>query len=610
MTVECESARRWLASSSVGQTDQRPEDCAPHAAHIAKCPPCKALLRRYGAFIADCQVAYSYEPDVEAEARFLSSVEKLATYAAEYAPLVHALRQKLDHRPSESAEVTFLENARRQRDSTRTPVAREPTRFWKPALVVAAAAVLVVAVWQSWSGAPEPDASRTPLSAEHRQEAITVASYSGRVLVDDEPLTVEKSSLARTGTTIQTGPASHVELRDSSAAWLSVGAESSVAIVAWRSRSARFLLRSGTVHAKVMHRESDELFEIRTPNARITVVGTEFSVAHNATDGTTVNAASGTVRVEREDGSLAGFVSAGATLRVATEVAVTKPIVPPEKPAVIVAPTGPKARQSTRRSKPRAVAHHKKERKREEAPPPTLDEAASPRSDTATARTTPLRRARTLLAEGEVDRAIALLLKIPASDWRRDALLGDAYQLAGQYRAAQKAYRDSVTKTTQPPASILADLATLQETRLNNAREAAKTWRRYLDAHPDGGDAARAHLGVARAALNAGHDKASERHFQTILDQFPRASESTAALALLGGHLLKGERWSEAEALFVRPYAKTVDAETSLVGLIRVRIAQGDQDAAASLLSRYWQRFPKGLRHHEVKRLERAISNP
>ena len=597
----CDSARRWLASSGVGQTDQVAEDSAAFAAHVAKCAECTALLRRYEAFTTDCRVACSHELDAEAEARFLSAAEGLTAHTTDYPSIVEALREKLDHKPSEVAEPAFLDAARRQRHAETSGPGR-PRRAWKPLVAVAsaAAAVLAVVVWNHSTSGPGPGMSGPRFPTEPEQQTVAVASHSGRVLVDDEPLAGDQGAIARAGTTISTGEASHVEIHDGSDAWITVDSESNVEIVEWRPQAARLLLRLGTVRAKVTHRESDELFEIATPSARVTVVGTEFSVTHTALGSTTVNATSGTVRVERKDGSLAGFVSAGATLRVDAEVAVTEP---PTTSVVARAPQSP-----SRNEPPADVDSTIPEG--EEEPPSSPDEGAKPGDETATRAATPLQRARSLLAEGEVDKAITLLLDMPAADWRRDALLGDAYQLAGQYRAAEKAYRDCLTKVAQPPASILADLASLQETRLKNSKEAARTWRRYLDEYPDGGDAARAHLTAGRAALGAGEDRAAKEHFRIILDRFPRARESTAALALLGGHLLKQERWSEAEALFVRPYAKSIDAETSLVGLIRVRIAQGDQEAAASLISGYWQKFPTGLRRDEVKRLEHALGSP
>jgi hypothetical protein len=48
-------------------------------------------------------------------------------------------------------------------------------------------------------------------------------------------------------------------------------------------------------------------------------------------------------------------------------------------------------------------------------------------------------------------------------------------------------------------------------------------------------------------------------------------------------------------------------SELSMVGLIRVRIAQGKVGAARSLISQYRKSFPKGSRKQEVRRLEAAI---
>ena len=122
------------------------------------------------------------------------------------------------------------------------------------------------------------------------------------------------------------------------------------------------------------------------------------------------------------------------------------------------------------------------------------------------------------------------------------------------------------------PASLMADLARLQMRYGERESVARTTWRQYLQNHPQGVDA---HL----------------------------------ALSVLGKHLLSEERWDEAESLF-RPYAKSevdLEKETALVGLIRVRLAQGSVKAGIRLLERYQKAFKHGQRRHEVLRLEKLL---
>lgn len=48
-------------------------------------------------------------------------------------------------------------------------------------------------------------------------------------------------------------------------------------------------------------------------------------------------------------------------------------------------------------------------------------------------------------------------------------------------------------------------------------------------------------------------------------------------------------------------------AETAWVGLIRIRIAQGQEASGLQLIESYEQKFPQGLRHEEIKRLKSAL---
>ena len=63
------------------------------------------------------------------------------------------------------------------------------------------------------------------------------------------------------------------------------------------------------------------------------------------------------------------------------------------------------------------------------------------------------------------------------------------------------------------------------------------------------------------------------------------------------------------EKLFA-PYAeseKSRKAEVALVGLTRIRIAQGRARLVSDLIAEYRKRFPDGIRRHEVSRLEAAL---
>jgi len=203
---------------------------------------------------------------------------------------------------------------------------------------------------------------------------------------------------------------------------------------------------------------------------------------------------------------------------------------------------------------------------------------------------------------------VALLEQIPPGDWRRDALLGDAYQLLGAYVQAGQAYEASLSRTEQIPQPLLVDLATLQETHLKDRKAANQTWAVYVKTHPKGYAAPRAHLALGLAAHEAGRWDTAQVHFWTVLGQFGDAPQSGVALSMLGGRLLKERRWSDAETFFEQYNGgQGVKAEAAVVGLVRVYIAQGQAEAAMMLIAEYEERFPRGTRQREVQRLQEAL---
>jgi len=583
-------------------------------AHVAGCAACKELLSRYEAFSALCQKTCAHEPNAGAEQRFLS-MAATADSSAQYSALVNVAARELDHGTSPSAEAAFLEAACAQQAGPGAGDARASR--WKPALALAVAAGLVLAVgipiWQAlWPAAhdavPTAASIPSPGSADRKttREPVTIVSHRGAVSLDGELLGAGPST-ARAGAEIITGPVSRARLRAPSSA-ATVDSGTRVRIAVWSRQRTALLLRRGTIHLRVGRRGAGELFEVRTPNARITVVGTEFSVTHTARGSTIVRGRSGKVRVERSDGSFAGHVTAGTSIRVHGAAAPPRASAPVS--AVVTRTPGGRRRavipEAPVQVRPLARPAHPLY----DAGAPTAPaEPGKPAPPPPAARPS-LRQARTLLGRGEDQKAIVLLLAMAPGDWRRDALLGDAYQLCGKYRLAQDAYRAGLTRTVPPPAPLLADLAILLQTRLGNPASAARTWKRYLRHHAAGPAAARAHLSLARVALSTGRNKTAERHLRAILKSFPRHSQATAAVTLLGASLLRQRRWSRADALFSTHAraGKGQKAEASLVGLIRVRIGQGRPKAARLLIVQYHRRFPRGSRKHEVKRLEDVLA--
>jgi len=601
MDTRCESARRWLASLSVLPSGFVLDEASPHAAHVAACPECRALLQRYEAFTSDCRTLFEQIPSDGAEERWVSAARSLHDGDVPVPSVADEARRLLTHLTAEDAEETFIVAARRQQAT--------PSRAWIPAVAwkslaaAVAVAVLVLGLWIPIRTIPEG-------TTEGDARVISIVSHSGRVLVNDEPVEVTSMGLPGVGTTIVTGEESRLRFGEEKNAVLSVEPRTEMVIADWSIEVTRIRLRRGMVRARVGLRVPGATFDVLTRSARIVVVGTEFTVRCTPEGETVVRGISGRVRVERVDGTTVGLVTAGETIRVESAVAsapgptrqpvLATPIPSRARPLVKVEPNvDGKTARTKKKTEKRTLLVTRQPVKAMTPPPPGAqpDPGAS------------LAGARALLVGGQVDRAIGTLLETDASDWRRDALLGDAYQIGGRYGEAVQAYCNALDRAADPVPALLADLATLQESQPGDAGAAANTWRRYLETAPNGLDAPRALLYLGRAALREGQVEEAGRHLLTLLEDFPGESRGTTALTLLGARFLRDQRWDEAEALF-EPQTTTgggLKAETALVGLIRVRIAQGDREAATRLIAAYRERFAGGRRGSEVERLESAL---
>lgn len=567
MEFDCEAALDWLAEQGTGQSEGGIEEAANHAAHVATCADCKDALQRYEAFSEGCGQTLSYEVSPVSEDQFLVAVVESSAWEGSYDPTVsEAVAEAFSHTPSDVSEASFLAAAAQQMAPSRTPAGPS----WRPLLAIAAAALLALGLWgvSLLSSQTVPVESRSVEQlAVQSSTAISIEDRQGQVLVNGLPMTQDSLSLSA-GARLQTAADSQLRFEDPANAAITVEPETVLELTAWSRESTQLALREGTIEADVVHREADERFEVLTANARVVVIGTTFSVSYTEHGGTVVKGSSGKVRVEDSAGKLMGFVTAGGMLRVDRQA----PVVPEAVVAVVA--------------------------KAPAAPP----EAATPELPA-------MQRARRMLMSGQEREAIALLLETPATDWQRDALLGDAYQLVGEYEASQQAYQAAIERSGSAPASLLADLARLEETHLGDEPAAAKTWRSYLEVNAAGPDAPHAYLVVARDTLAAQRNTEAEGYLGSLLEKFPDSAQSTEAMLLLGGQLLQQQRWEDADKLF-SPFANgtSAKAEAALVGLIRVRIAQGEADQAEELIEDYWLGFPKASRSAEVKRLEQALS--
>ena len=655
MTLDCDRARELLAARGTAPEAQ-PDEAAALEGHLTGCQACAALRRRYEALVATCDVAFAHHVDAEAERRLAMATGAPEGGSEEYRSAVEAMRRAVHHAPSDAAAAAFVQAAHAQRDATGSGGTSAAPRRWRLALALAAAVLLTIGVGVGVS-LQGPSVSDSSTSAPPPEAGLRIASHSGDVLLDDSPLGAAPGRIDGAGTSVATGEASHAHLRDPDNAELTLVPDTQVEIVAWSGQDTRLVLRSGTLRAKVRRRGPDARFEVRTENARLTVVGTEFLVRYTDGGTTVVKGTSGKVRVERRDGTLAGIVTAGVEVRVeptpqvvalaaepgpsgmsepaAVEPAFAEPEAPEPGPGALLAaraapsrPTpvaraprpGPPvlegAAPATGDSQPASAGPGQlADRSPASAGPGQLaDRSPKPEPEVAPPGGPPpaptLGHARTLLAEGDAHQAIAVLLEIDPGDWRRDALLGDAFQIAGQHRRARAAYRSALSRVEGDPGPLVEDLATLEEVRLRDLPSATATWSRYLRSHPGGSAAARAHLSLGRLAVGRKDHSTAEAHLRTVLASSPRSEHVETALTLLGQQLIRAERWSDAEVVFA-PYADEgagPGAEVALVGLARVRIAQGDAAAAHRLIARYWKRFPSGVRGQEVQQLERALT--
>lgn len=609
MSATCQESQSWM--SLQGAEEIAVEDSARHAAHLAICSDCQGRLQGYNAMLLTAQSVLDFEPSERAVEAFAVSATQLSL-----SPKGHAWRETaadaLAFSPSVKGASAFLRAARQQ---TAHRQISTPMRVgaW-PMLAAAAGLLVALTLWGTRDDAPlvVPQNSAT---------TIEIAQHRGSVWINGALITEDVQGPMADATRIVTGEGSSLTLKGDAGDVVTLSSRSEVRVEDWRRRSRQIVLKAGSVHAQVSHRRVDEHFEVLTPNARVIVVGTEFTVTYSAANETVVAGASGIVRVERLDGTPIGFVRAGDVLRVPAKVAEALP----SQQAPAVAPreaqvAAPTPAVSEVRLLPSAITprRHKGPRARpqtQNAPQETggtvvTTAQASPKP--VAAPNQPLEQARAWLAEGKEAEAIALLEATPPRDWRRDALLGDAYQLIGSFERALRAYQDALKRTTQPPVTLVADIASLLARRMNRPTEAAAHWARYLDLYPQGSDAAKALLYLADHARTTGRTDEASELYRSLLERFPHKPQARQAFTRLGSALLEAKRWKKAEILFA-PHMMAgthTNAEVALVGMIRVRMGQGQRDEAVRLISLYQARFPLGNRRAEVQRMDDALGAP
>jgi len=565
MDDSCSQALEWLAAREATLDLDGDHTSAACTAHFAGCEECHATLTRYRAFKFDAQSWVQISLTETEEERLITAIRETGLF--EEVDPAAPLLSSLEHVPTQGAEAAFLAAARKQQNT------HAPRRFTasKLLLAVAAAALLLVGGWAvlgsrtgdlntvAEKGAPE-------LGTEGGSPQIT--SYSGQTHVNHTLVGAGDVSKLPEGARLRTDIASHLQFAQSENAQITMSPETEVQLTRWNIKNTQLHLYRGTVLSSVVHRAEGESFEIVTENAKVIVVGTEFSVTYTPDAGTVVRGTSGTVRVEDHAGVFIGFVRAGQTLRL---------------------PVGPK-------SAPAKEAHEAMIRH-------TIPAKTAPAISVNTIDT-----ARRMLADGHVEQAIATIIDIEDPDWKRDALLGDAYLMKQDHIAAEQWYVAGLQKASPPPESLLTDLATLREVHLNNPASARQTWLSYLQHYSNGLSAPRGHLQVATLALSEGDWKQAQVHLWTLLGEFPNSAQSVTAITLIGGHMLKARRWQDARIFFTRyDNGASPKAEAAAVGLIRVHIALGETEAAMKRIAEHPKRFNDPRRAHEIERMHNAL---
>jgi hypothetical protein len=304
----CETTKRYLASA--GDEGQPPP---PNLRlHLTDCESCARLAGRYRAGVTA------------------------------FANLTAALPERLP-------------DFRAIRDAARAPAPRD---FWgwlrAPWLVPAVAFAIVAGLGIGWWLSTFQDASRG------EPGRLTVVASSG----PSAPLV----SLAISEGQRLTVPAeATVVLEDPGAARLTLASASEVEVVSWRVHQV-LRLGKGEVRAAVHKREVGQRFEVRTANAVVSVVGTEFVVRTGGDGATHVSVSEGVVRVSSPDGVILATLGAGESY-----------VVPPAPRVVVASREEPEAKPEPLPQVPEATpAPLEAPAEPEPKPAPTVGEPAPP----------------------------------------------------------------------------------------------------------------------------------------------------------------------------------------------------------------------------------------
>lgn len=452
-------------------------------------------------------------------------------------------------------------------------------------LSAAAAALAVLGLWWALGGGGVPVDPETPrvVRNETGVPAPVPAEERGYPVLAGQMI-----ETAESGVTISDPRIGSVELSP----------HARLRVDSWHADQTQLALVSGQVEASVVGRKPGQVFNIRTEFVVIRVVGTRFRVNHTPGTWTTITSLEGSIHVDTFDGYEVASMPPDRIMRVGPSLVIgPRPV--GQDLAMVVRP-GDEPAKPISRPRSRVAKAQKPVKGTAESSPakPTLEEVVA--------------RARGLLADGRNREAVACLKEFSGGSGQARilALLGDAYQLDGRLEEARKAYESALSAGPSPaPEGVLLDLARLYHDRLASPAKAREAWNRYLDAYPGGRYAGQALYRLASLARAGGDESRSAALLKRVLKEAPGSQEAVRALSQVGRTLFRREG-AEAAADWFRQWkdAPARDlSEAALVGLLRVRVRQGDEEAVQALTAEHLRRFPQGKRRSEIDNLTNSL---
>lgn len=652
MNRQCVEAQEWLAKCSTQQGFPGAAD-AKQSAHIRVCAECQAAFKRLEK-VKDMGVLLSaYRPSEKSEEVFLAALQgkkssqQESTHSREMT-FLEMSRKAFTHIPAPRAELQFLESARALEKNSLSR-AHQKSSFGRSAMAVAAVLVLMVLGRSVFDDAAiqmenenvqlmqhhlpkESGADGKPSTLNLEQPGtVEMAQIAGTVRIDDEIARTTNNRSIQWPAMVETQVSSSILLGNSANAKVQISESSRVSIVSWGKSQTQLRLHQGHLDAEVSKREKNNPFVITTDNARVTVVGTRFTVEYTARGETIVIGQSGKVRVERKDGTFVGYVTANQ--RVVVEASQDSSIALRQTPQPFKEAEPKTALEGTPhqagRINARPVRHqvehpssHQRAQRSEgtslalkgqqpsTAQVSSVDSREKPSvSAEQSEEENDLVRARRVLSEGDAQSALAILDASSMKDWKREALRADALVIAGEYEQAVAAYAAAGRFDGAPHAWLLSERARVEENDLRSVSAAITTWKQYIEIETDQKKRARAYLQLSKLFQRNAQTQEAVPLWRTILDVHPKTKESEVALAHLGKYFLEQKRWGEAEELF-RPHLSggtLLQQETACVGMIQILREHGKPMEAEKRIADYLDRFPNGKRRLEVLHLQREF---